>query len=188
MRYNAFTAAYACRKDPPKGKRVIMDDGPPHGPGTADPSSAVQAGSCASEPGRSAAASSVVAKDPFSWRKKKQTRILQIMAGIISSSSSSSCCGRRSLLRGVGQRDAFISYLFGLERFTSAAALPPLHALRPRCGDAPPCGAETEPTASCSQHHIHDISAGSELFSKNFFLKPGLVVGVHIDRAQRQNN
>lgn len=124
----------------------------------------------------------------FFLEKKKQTRILQIMAGIISSSSSSSCCGRRSLLRGVGQRDAFISYLFGLERFTSAAALPPLHAFRPRCGDAPPCGAETEPTASCSQHHIHDISAGSELFSKKFFLKPGLVVGVHIDRAQRQNN
>ena len=102
-------------------------------------------------------------------KKQKQTRILQIMAGIISSSSSSSCCGRRSLLRGVGQRDAFISYLFGLERFTSAAALPPLHALLPRCGDAPPCGAETEPTASCSQHHSHAISAGSELFFFSFF-------------------
>lgn len=59
-------------KRSPKGKRVIMDDGPPHGPGTADPSSAVQAGSCASEPGRSTAASSVVAKYPFSWRKKNK--------------------------------------------------------------------------------------------------------------------
>ncbi len=128
-----------------------MDDGPPDGPGTTDPSCASKRDPALQSPGAAPLPLGIPTTSGPSetslW--KCLLCLVPVFKSWLPPLSRHSGGDFSVVLPGWVERRVHILFIW-LDPFTSASPFPPLHALYSRFSFAPPCWTETKPTASSS--------------------------------------
>lgn len=132
-----FQSSLHAKKHPPR-TRLIMDDGPPLGPGTADPSSASKRDLALQSPG---AASLLLGRPDLQSKRNVPLKMFPILNhGCHLFLPAASLTSPRCCQGWVERPERRVHILFiWPDHFTSAFPFPPLHALYSGFVDALPC-------------------------------------------------